>query len=217
MFDSPPALPLPASFWGESSGSPAGARPVRSPDELAVRADNTEIVMQWSPSVVLELLSTSEILEVLETQPPTDRTVTLAVRLGQRVLDELDASRLLTVWIRIDSWVTAQMDKAIVTVAGADLGNSFDPGREEAALAMRVASRTAASRVMDARERRGRLIAVGDALERGVLLARQSQDMVEALEFVSSAGCPRRSTGCCNRSKARLRNGSRRKPMRAVP
>ena len=158
----------------------------RSSEELAARADNTEIVMQWSPWVVCDLLSASEILEVLESQPPTDRTVALAVRLGGQVLDELDASRLLTVWTRIDSWVTAQMDKAIVAVTGVAPGNSFDPGREEAALAMRVASRTAASRVMDARERRGRLRSVGDALERGVLLTRQSQDMVDALEWVTT-------------------------------
>ncbi|MCU1675837.1 MAG: hypothetical protein JWM93_595 [Frankiales bacterium] len=134
-------------------------------------------VMDNPADDVLNALSAPQVLDVLEAAAPTAQTVVLAHALQSRTLSDVDRSRLLSVWVRIESWVTARTDIAIVDVAGEEPASSADYGREEAALAMRLSPRGATSRVAEARQRTGRLSSVGRALGQAVLTRAQAYDL----------------------------------------
>ena len=137
-------------------------------------------VMHAALETVLMSFCAGEILAVLEDEPPSERTVLLAAMVGRWELTANDKAALLAVWVRIESWTLAQVDKAIVAVAGAT-PTSDDWGREEAALCMRMSTVSAGGRVEMARLRQGRLGDVGTALESGVLLTGQAFDLMSAV------------------------------------
>ena len=126
---------------------------------------------------VLDVLTATQVLDVLEAAPPTAQTVVLAHELQSRVLGDLDTSRLLSVWVRIESWVVSRTDIAIVGVAGDEPPSSVDYPREEAALAMRLSPRSGAGRVSEARQRTFRLPELGRALADASLTRGQSYDL----------------------------------------
>ena len=137
-------------------------------------------VMNASPEAVLGRFSSAVILKVLEAEAPAEQTVQLALRLGGLRLTGGEAAALLAVWTRIESWAVAQVDRAIVGVAGPE-STADDWGREEAALCMRLSPVTAIRRVEHARLRCGQFAIVGKALESAVLLPTMAFDLHEAL------------------------------------
>jgi len=162
----------------------------RGADELGsgwVKIPRLSFVMDSPAEDVLAMLSPSQILDVLEAAAPRPQTVVVAHALQSRVLTDLESSRLLSVWVRIESWVIARTDIAVVDVAGEQPASSLDYGREEAALAMRMSPCGGHGRVNEARERTGRLRAVGRALALGTLTRGQSYDLTTAVRFLADA------------------------------
>jgi hypothetical protein len=121
------------------------------------------------------------VLDVLEVAAPCPQMVVLAHGLQSRVLTEFEASRLLSVWQRLESWLVSRMDVAIVDVAGEEPASSVDYGREEAALAMRMSPQAGMSRVGEARARTVRLPELGAALASAALTRGQAYDLTVAV------------------------------------
>jgi hypothetical protein len=160
-----------------------GAAP-KAAEPQWVRIPHLSFVMDSPAADVLAALTPSQVLDVLEAAAPTPQTVVLAHALQSSLLTETDASRLLSIWVRIESWVIARTDIAVVSVAGEQPPSSIDYGREEAALAMRMSPRGGHGRVTDARERTGRLRQVGRALALATLTRGQGYDLTTAVRFL---------------------------------
>lgn len=143
-----------------------------------------QMVMRGAVETVLGSFTAAEILAVLEEEPPSERTVILACAVGRRTLTANDKAALLAVWVRIESWTLAQVDKAIVAVAGST-PTPDDWGKDEAALCMRMSTVSATGRVAMARTRQGQLGGIGAALEAGILLTGQAFDLVTAVGSLS--------------------------------
>ena len=158
--------------------APVSAEPAPAPIPFL------SFVMDSPADDVLDVLSPTQVLDVLEVAHPTAQTVVLATALQFRVLTGLDASRLLSVWVRIESWVTARTDLAIVDVAGDEPATNLDYAREEAALAMRMSPRGACGRVAEARHRTGRVPAVGRALAAASLTRGQAYDLTSRVAIL---------------------------------
>ncbi|MDQ1714886.1 MAG: hypothetical protein QOC60_831 [Frankiaceae bacterium] len=161
-------------------GRPAKTgRPSMQSDPIV--PEHVSLVMGRFGTDVLDVLTATQVLDVLEVAAPGPQMVVLAHELQSRVLNDLDLSRLLSVWQRLESWHVSRMDIAIVAVAGDEPASSVDYGREEAALAMRMSPRGGMGRVAEARLRTGRVPEVGYALASGTLTRGQAFDLTVAV------------------------------------
>ncbi len=158
--------------------------------------DVPAFIGEWDVEQVLGLVPVGDLLRWLSTEPPSPRVVELAHALTR--VPELErraagwpawaAADLLSVWVRVTGWVTARTDAAVVALAGRSKRSLDDFGREEVAMAMRLAPVTAAGRLHSARERCGPLARVGAALAGGSLLATQADDLVRELRDLDGVG-----------------------------
>ena len=159
------------------------SRRTTRPSALAAPIDpgHLKLVMGRFGTDVLDVLTATEVLDVLQVAAPSPQMVVLAHELQFRVLSDLDESRLLSVWQRLESWQVSRMDIAIVAVAGDEPRSSVDYGREDAALAMRMSPRGGMGRVAEARLRTGRVPEVGHALASGTLTRGHAYDLTVAV------------------------------------
>ncbi|MCU1677358.1 MAG: hypothetical protein JWM93_2116 [Frankiales bacterium] len=179
-------------------GAPGVDGPTAGDDEAPYAwADKEELRLVVRHLRIDDLLATvpaHRIVSVLLEEPPSPRVVAVASAMlampaaARRQSDWrpcVDAE-LLTAWQRIDSWVASQLDRAIVDVAGLSPATVEDWEREEAALALRLAPRSAVAIVRRARARCGELRRVGAALADGTLLATQANGLTDAIALLDA-------------------------------